>query len=184
MPPSRYVFDGLIGGGAFGRVWRARDEHGRERAIKFFIAPSADDRERQALAHATALIRVQHSAVVRIFAVERLPHPDSGVEDLAIVMELLEGIDLARFTETLTLSKAKMFAEQLASGLQAIHDQGLIHDDIHSGNVLLTNSGAKLLDIAYTQTLAGAGPSTRVRSYREDTRDFVRVVRELLERVP
>jgi len=116
--------------------------------------------------------------------VERLPHPDSGVEDLAIVMELLEGIDLARFTETLTLSKAKMFAEQLASGLQAIHDQGLIHDDIHSGNVLLTNSGAKLLDIAYTQTLAGAGPSTRVRSYREDTRDFVRVVRELLERVP
>jgi hypothetical protein len=179
-----YQLQEVLGSGAFGRVWRATDEYGREFAVKFFSVGGPADREQLVLRHAGALIRVRHPGVVSIVAITRLEHPDSGQLELAIVMEFLRGVDLLHFRQDLTVERAKTMIEHLAGGLQAIHASGLVHDDIHSGNVMVTDSSAKLIDIPYLKTLAGVGSSTAHRTRVEDVRDFIRVVREILERVP
>lgn len=184
MSNKTYRFAECLGGGAVGRVWRAVDEHGRSYAIKFFTADNPWHREAQALAHASALMRVHHPGVVEIVAIERIPDPDTQEPELAIVMEHLQGIDLARFKGPLTLERAQDCIVKLSGGLQAIHDAGLTHSDLHIGNVFITSNSAKLLDIPYEKTLANAGTATRLRTRTDDVRDFIRVVRKVLEHVP
>jgi serine/threonine protein kinase len=129
-------------------------------------------------------MKVRHPGVVRIEGVERLRHPDTSQEELALVMEYLRGGDLLHFNGPLSIDHARKCIEDLGDGLQAIHDCGLVHDDIHAGNVFITDDSAKLLDIPHEKTLAGAGASTAVRTRSDDVRDLIRVIREVLEHVP
>lgn len=180
----KYEFAECLGDGAIGRVWRAVDEHGRSYAIKFFTSENPWTRENQALAHASALMRVHDPGIVQIIAVQRLPDPDSKEPELAIVMEHLVGIDLAHFRDALSIDKAREYVSMLTGGLEAIHKAGLVHGDLHAGNIFITSSAAKILDIPYEKTIAGMGTATGVRSRSDDVRSFARVVRALLEHVP
>jgi serine/threonine protein kinase len=139
---GRYELLAVVGSGSFGVVYRARDVLlDREVAVKRTQAVD--------LAEARALAAVRHPQVVSIYDVGR---GDSGVY---LAMEYLDGVGLRAWLASERPSRRRvlgLFAE-LAEGLAAIHEAGLVHADVKPSNVLVTEKGAVLVDLG----LAGAG---------------------------
>jgi len=100
-------------------------------------------------------------------AISQLTHPnictlyDVGHEDgtAFLVLEFLEGTTLEdRLKQgALPLDQALTIATQIADALNAAHRQGIVHRDLKPGNVMLTKSGAKLLDFGLAK--AGVPPA-------------------------
>jgi eukaryotic-like serine/threonine-protein kinase len=157
------VFDveSFVGAGGMGEVYRARDTRlDRHVAIKVLSPDAATDpRSRVRFAYeARAIARLSHP---RICALHEMGHHD-GVDFL--VMEYLDGETLAARLRRgpLPLPEAVRTAVEIGEGLAAAHAQGIIHRDLKPSNVMLTKSGAKLLDfgLARLRAPAGADPST------------------------
>lgn len=146
-PPAhtgRYRLLRLLGAGGMGTVYLAEDpELGRKVALKlphFTGSPDVQERSRQRfLREARAAAAVRHAHVCPIY--------DVGEHDGTpfVVMAYIEGCSLAqrlqregRFREP---RQAVALAVQVAEGLAAVHDQGVIHRDLKPGNVLLDSSG-------------------------------------------
>lgn len=158
---SRWKLLELLGRGAMGEVHLAHDELlQRDVAVKLLSAPFLDDPSmvdrfrREALASA----RLAHPNVVTTL--------DFGVhEDTPfIVMELVRGVALDivlhREGPMRPLEVARL-GTQLAKGLGAAHQQGVVHRDIKPGNVMISGSGdarvARLMDFGVAQA-PNAGP--------------------------
>src|SRR5438874_13818939 len=99
---------------------------------------------------ARAISSLNHA---HICALHDIGHQD-GIDFL--VMEYLEGETLAAclHRRTLRSSEALRYAIEIADALDQAHRQGVIHRDLKPGNIMLTKSGAKLLDFG----LAKMGP--------------------------
>ena len=134
-----------IGSGGMGEVYRAYDERiGRDVAIKVLPPEFATDRER--------LRRFEHEAR----AAGALDHPNIlAVHDVGevdgrpyLVTELLEGETLRdRISAGLTCRRASEIGVQIARGLAAAHEKGVVHRDLKPANVFITNDGhVKILD--------------------------------------
>ena len=134
-----------LGAGGMGEVYRARDVRlDRVVAIKVLGAKASN--------RSTARARFEREARV----VSGLSHPhicavyDVGHEEGIdyIVMEYLQGETLARRLGrgSLRLEQALRHAVEIADGLDSAHRSGVIHRDLKPSNVMLTSSGAKLLD--------------------------------------
>jgi tetratricopeptide (TPR) repeat protein/predicted Ser/Thr protein kinase len=150
---GRYVLGDLLGSGGMGKVFRARDEAlDRDVAIKL-IRSGLDvetlQREAFALAH------LSHPNVVRVFDLGRSA-ADDGV---FVVMELVRGMPLQRWLAAETRPCAAILAmfEQIARGLAATHDAGIVHGDVKPSNVIVDERGeAKLLDFGLSRIVEGA----------------------------
>ena len=146
-----------IGAGGMGEVWRAKDTRlDREVAIK--VLPTGFAKNEQFLQRfereARAISSLNHPHICTLF--------DVGVEEGAhyLVMELIEGESLADRLKKgpLSLHDVLRYGRQIASALDAAHRQGVIHRDLKPGNVMLTKSGAKLLDFGLAKSASeGAG---------------------------
>jgi tetratricopeptide (TPR) repeat protein/TolB-like protein len=142
-----------IGKGGMGEVYRAHDQRlNRSVAIKIVVGDagvSAELRDRFAR-EAKAIASLEHPNVCRVYDVGH----DRDVDYL--VMEYLEGETLAgRMARgPLPVDAAIEIARQIADGLAYIHLQGLVHRDLKPGNVMLTRTGAKLLDFGLAKWLA------------------------------
>lgn len=134
-----------LGAGGMGEVWRARDTRlGRDVAIKVLPRGFADNENFQA--------RFEREARV----ISRLNHPfictlhDIGEENghYFLVMELLEGESLEDRLRRgpLPLRDVLRYGRQIASALGSAHRSGVTHRDLKPSNVIVTKSGAKLLD--------------------------------------
>ncbi|HKR65931.1 MAG TPA: serine/threonine-protein kinase, partial [Thermoanaerobaculia bacterium] len=130
-----------LGAGGMGEVWRARDTRlDRSVAVKILPAMLRDDPQ----------FRVRFEREAKI--ISQLNHPNIctlyDVGDDYIVMELLEGETLAdRIARgPLPVSDVVRIGTQIAAALEAAHRRGVIHRDLKPANVMLTRSGAKLLD--------------------------------------
>ena len=145
-----------IGAGGMGEVWRGKDTRlDRSVAVKILPAGFAQDDER--------LVRFEREAKT----ISSLNHPhictlfDVGHEGDSrfLVMELLEGESLADRLQKgpLPLDQVIKFGAQVADALDAAHKQGIVHRDLKPGNVMLTKSGAKLLDFGLARSGAGLG---------------------------
>ena len=128
-----------------GEVYRARDERlGREVAVKVVTAGTSDDPERlrRFEQEARAVAALNHPGILSAF--------DVGTEDGSpyVVFELLEGTTLRDLVRSgLSVRKALDYAVQIAQGLGAAHDRGLVHRDLKPENVFVTREGrAKILD--------------------------------------
>lgn len=145
-----YEIISRVGAGGMGEVWRARDPRiGRDVAIKVLPASFTDNEER--------LRRFEQEAR----AAGTLNHPnlvtvhELGTSDGSpfIAMELLEGATLREklheggTSRTLPLRKAMEYAAQLATGLAAAHERGVVHRDLKPENIFITSDGrVKILD--------------------------------------
>src|SRR5467141_4411439 len=140
-----YEIQTPLGAGGMGEVYRARDTR-LERTVAIKILPPhlSDD--------ATLRQRFEREAK----AISSLNHPhicvlhDVGRQDGTdfLVMEYLEGETLAKRLEKgpLPLAQALQFGIQIADALDKAHRNGVVHRDLKPGNIMLTPSGAKLLD--------------------------------------
>ncbi len=140
-----YEIIGPLGAGGMGEVYRAKDTRlGRDVAIKILpahLSTNPEVRERFER-EARAISSLSHPNICTLFDVGR-----DGDADY-FVMELLDGESLAARLERgpMKLDEVVKTGAQIADGLAAAHKQGLIHRDLKPGNVVLTKSGAKILD--------------------------------------
>lgn len=128
-----------------GEVFRARDTRlDRTVAIKILNQSLADAPEvRQRFEReARAVSSLSHPHICALYDIGR----QDGIEYL--VMEYLEGETLAARIERGPLATADLlrYASQIADALDKAHRRGIVHRDLKPGNVMLTKSGAKLLD--------------------------------------
>jgi Tol biopolymer transport system component len=131
----------FIARGGMGEVYAAEDlELGERVALKAIRRNIAPDSELLALFKKEVQLarRVTHPNVCRIFDLAQ--HEDGGTMVMLLSMELLDGHTLSerlRDTGPLTFREAWPLIEEIAAGLQAVHDAGIIHGDLKPGNVML-----------------------------------------------
>ena len=147
-----------LGAGGMGEVYLARDTRlGREVAIKALPPGFAQDPER--------LARFEREA--RLLA--SLSHPNvAGIHGLELVeghrylvLEFVEGETLAdRLARgPLALADAIEITRQIAAGVEAAHDAGVVHRDLKPGNVMLKRDGSvKVLDFGLAKATSESAP--------------------------
>ena len=145
-----------LGAGGMGEVFRARDARlGRDVAIKALPEAFATDPER--------LARFEREA--RLLA--SLNHPNvagiHGIEEVGghryLVLEFVEGETLAeRLTRgPIPVEEAMEVCRDIAAGVEAAHESGVIHRDLKPGNVIITPSGqVKVLDFGLATSGGGS----------------------------
>src|SRR4051794_21862729 len=144
---GRYRLLDPIGTGGMSVVWRARDVVlDRDVAVKVLsvdLAGDAASRER-IRAEALAVAKLQHPNITSVH-----DYGESTVDTAPyVVMELLQGHLLSNRLRASRMSwrQATQIGAQVAAALAAAHERGVVHRDIKPSNVMLTGSGAKVLD--------------------------------------
>src|SRR5205807_2732951 len=143
---SHYRIVSKIGEGGMGEVWRARDTKlGRDVAIKVLPAAFSEntDRLNRFEQEAQAAGALNHPNILSIY------HIGTHQGAPYIVSELLEGETLRERIAggALPQRKAIDYALQIAKGLAAAHEKGIIHRDIKPDNIFITDDGrVKILD--------------------------------------
>jgi Tol biopolymer transport system component len=133
----------FIARGGMGEVYEAEDlELGERVALKAIRQLSGSDTDlRPLFKREIQLARhVTHPNVCRIFDLAQHEFPESGQPVLLLSMELIEGQSLTEYLRQngpLHYRSALPLIEDVAAGLQAIHDAGIVHGDLKPGNVML-----------------------------------------------
>jgi serine/threonine protein kinase len=155
-----YEVESLLGTGGMGEVYRARDTR-LERVVAVKVLAAALSSE------PSLRLRLEREAK----SISRLSHPyictlhdlghDNGKDYL--VMELVEGETLEQRLAKgpLPPEHALRIAVQIAEALAAAHKHGIVHRDLKPSNVMLTKTGAKLMDFGLAKESATA-PLTSV----------------------
>lgn len=151
-----------LGRGGMGVVYLAEDLNlERKVAIKFLpghIAGNSQEKERFKI-EAKAAAALNHPGIATIHAIEEFDDPQGG-RQMFIVMEYIEGKELKDIITPpvsprsergneggLQIDEIINYAIQIAEGLQAAHKKGIIHRDIKSSNIMITNDcKVKIMD--------------------------------------
>ena len=158
---GRYEILGPLGRGGMGMVYRAHDKTLDETvAIKVLRPDFAQDPTMAARFRSEIKLarKVRHRNVCAIH--------DYGEERglLYISMELVEGVDLKRVLRergALPFEEAFDVSIQIAEGLQAVHDAGIIHRDLKTPNIMVDpQKVARLMDFGIAKRQEGGGAST------------------------
>lgn len=147
------------GAGGMGEVYRAVDTRlNRTVAVKILPAhlaekPAALERFQR---EARAISQLSHANICQLY--------DLGQQDGIhyIVMEFLEGETLgARLAKgRLPLELVLRYGAEIAEGLEQAHRTGVVHRDLKPGNIMITRTGAKLLDFGLAKTAAPVVPQS------------------------
>ena len=135
-----------LGEGGMGAVYKAFDTKlDRFVALKFlppqFSSPAAD--KKRFMTEAKAAAALNHPNISTIHSIE-----ESG-ENIFIVMEYIEGVQLNEKIKSnqISIKDTMNIAVQIAAGLVAAHKKGIIHRDIKSSNIMITDEGkVKIMD--------------------------------------
>ncbi len=149
-----------IGSGGMGEVYRARDTRlDREVAVKVLPPGFSADADRLARfeREARSIAALSHPNILAIF--DTGTTTDAGHATAYVVTELLDGQTLRERLDdgALPVRKAIECAVQIARGLAAAHDKGLVHRDLKPENVFLLPDGqVKILDFGLARSVATA----------------------------
>ncbi len=152
----------VAGAGGMGEVYRARDTRlDRTVAIKILpqhLSENAEAKERFDR-EARAISSLSHPNICHLYDVGQ----QDGISYL--VMEYLEGETLADRLRKgpLPLDQVLKIGTQICEGLEKAHRSGVVHRDLKPSNVMLTKSGAKLMDFGLAKAPAvalGSGSSS------------------------
>ena len=148
-----YEIVSQLGGGGMGEVFRARDSRlDRMVALKTLRPEFAADPERRARfereAHAIGALTHPHICPLYDVGSARIPIADGEDTVEFLVMELLNGETLeSRLSQgPLPLAQTIVYAMQIAAALHHAHRLGIVHRDLKPSNIMITGSGARLLD--------------------------------------
>jgi eukaryotic-like serine/threonine-protein kinase len=143
---GQYEIISPLGAGGMGEVYRARDSRlNRDVAIKVLPGLLSSDPERMVRfeTEARAAAALNHPNILVVYEMEtyaRVPY---------LVTELLEGSTLTQILKRrpLPLRKAIEYGVQIAHGLAAAHEKGVVHRDLKPDNLFITKDGrVKILD--------------------------------------
>ena len=152
-----YEIQSPLGAGGMGEVYRARDTRlDRSVAVKILpthLSENAEARQRFDR-EARAISSLNHPNICTLYDVGH----QEGVDFL--VMEFLEGETLAdRLTKgPLPTDQVLKYGIEICEGLEKAHKSGVVHRDLKPGNVMLTKTGAKLMDFGLAKAVV-AGPA-------------------------
>src|SRR5689334_15423546 len=143
---AHYRITAKLGEGGMGAVYRATDTKlHREVAVKVLPDSFAQDADRMARfeREAQVLASLNHPNIAAIY----------GVEERAIVMELVEGETLAG---PMQLEEAMPIIRQLIDALEYAHEKGVVHRDLKPANIKVTRDGrVKVLDFGLAKAMSG-----------------------------
>jgi eukaryotic-like serine/threonine-protein kinase len=144
-----------LGAGGMGEVYRARDTRlGRDVAVKILPKELSADavRKQRFEREAKTISGLNHPNICTLHDVGS----QDGVDYL--VMECVEGETLAKRLEKgpLPLEQVLKYGAQIADALDKAHRAGIVHRDLKPGNIMLTSSGAKLLDFGLAKPVEAA----------------------------
>lgn len=158
LPPlERYEVDELVGEGAMGRIFRARDHVlQREVALKV-MRPDIPICERKRFRREAILgARLLHPGLVQIYDMGM----SSEVDDEWFAMELLHGVDFQQVIDSvreqgrwIAWSTIKQGFRRVLAVMQYLHESGVVHRDVKPANMFLTRdpntnyTSTKLLDL-------------------------------------
>ena len=152
---AHYRIASKLGEGGMGAVYRATDTKlNREVAIKVLPDLFANDPDRLArfTREAQLLAQLNHPNIAAIY----------GVEDRALILELVEGPTLADRIALgpIPVEEALPLARQIAEALEYAHEKGIIHRDLKPANIKITPEGTvKVLDFGLAKALSSDTPS-------------------------
>jgi serine/threonine protein kinase len=162
-----YEIVALLGRGGMGAVYRAIDTRlNRPVAVKV-----VDEEFSERFQHeARAISSLNHPAVCTLY--------DVGANYL--VMELIEGDTLAGTLKSgpLPVNRAVEYGAQIARGLAAAHAKGVVHRDLKPANIMVTRTGAKVLDFGVAKV--GMLPGETVTASRAIVGTVAYMAREQL----
>ena len=152
-----YEITSPLGAGGMGEVYRARDTR-LDRTVAIKVLPThlaaSPERRQRFEREAKAISCLSHPHICVLHDVGR----HDGIDFL--VMEYLEGETLADRLKkgALPLEQVLRYGVEIADALDKAHRQGIVHRDLKPGNVMLTKSGAKLLDFGLAKVRAPDAP--------------------------
>src|SRR5271155_360878 len=154
-----YEIQSPLGAGGMGEVYRARDTRlDRTVAVKILPSHLSDNIEaRQRFdREARSISSLNHP---NICTLHDIGHQD-GIDFL--VMEYLEGETLADRLRKGPLSTELVlkYGIEICEGLERAHKNGVIHRDLKPGNIMLTKTGAKLMDFGLAKAAPGPAPAS------------------------
>lgn len=166
-----YQVERVLGEGGFGVVYECT-ELGLKRpvALKMLNPGRTGSRELERfVTEGQNLASLSHPNVVQIY---RAGHHENSPY---LVMELVRGQTLAQVLrgERPPTRRVLEIMRQVASGLAAIHERGILHRDLSPNNIVVTDGGAaKILDLGLSKTMGGV-PSMQTRGYLVGTLYYV-----------
>jgi serine/threonine protein kinase len=159
-----YEIQSALGAGGMGEVYRARDTRlDRQVAIKVLAAhlSSSPELKQRLEREALAISSLNHPHICQLY--------DIGSQDGTnyLVMELLEGETLGERLRrgSLPLNEVLKTGAEVADALEVAHRASIVHRDLKPANVMLTKSGAKLMDFGLAKPFgmnpaaSGAAPA-------------------------
>ncbi len=163
---SHYKILEKLGEGGMGVVYLAEDTNlERKVAIKFlphYISANSEERERFKI-EAKAAAGLNHPNIATIYSI------DETADQTFIAMEYIEGRELKSIVEMghpdkpgeapllLPINDVINYGIQIAEGLEAAHEKGIVHRDIKSSNIMITNDGkVKITDFGLAKIKGGA----------------------------
>ncbi|MEH1012044.1 serine/threonine-protein kinase [Micromonospora sp. CPCC 206060] len=163
MLGDRYRLVEQLGSGGMSVVWRGYDEVlGRQVAVKMLASRLASDREfrHRIRIEAQAAARLCHPHITNVY--DYGESVQVGLTVPYVVMELVDGESLtARLTRSgrLPWREAVTVGAEVASALATAHARGVVHRDVTPGNVMLTATGARVVDFGIS-ALVGESDTT------------------------
>ncbi len=149
-----------------GEVYRANDAR-VDRAVALKVLPEeffeSEERRGRFEREARMLASLNHPGIAVLYSFEEIPSSSSSSSRHLLVMELVEGDDLARKISSgpLPLEESLSYARQIAEALEAAHEKGIVHRDLKPANVKVTPDGrVKLLDFGLAKIFEGDGTAS------------------------
>jgi eukaryotic-like serine/threonine-protein kinase len=152
-----YEIQSPLGAGGMGEVYRARDSR-LDRTVAIKVLPEHLSEKPEAKERfdreARAISSLSHPNICHLYDVGQ----QGGISYL--VMEYLEGETLADRLRKgpLPLEQVWKYGIEICEGLEKAHKSGVVHRDLKPGNVMLTKSGAKLMDFGLAKPIIRASP--------------------------